>query len=110
MFTYKLYISPIDKKPYLRLIPRDDIVLSKFGNRIYTLYDIDSTIIFINKIAHIEMSFYDHTLDKKILYKVIKFYIDNNIAKYINFKYNKKDLYWRIRFKITNTSLLLELL
>lgn len=55
------------------------------------------------------MSFYDHILNKKILYKVIKFYT-NNVGKYINFKYNKKDLYWRIRFKITNTSLLLELL
>lgn len=110
MFTYKIYTSSIDKKPYLRLIPKDDVLLSRFGTQqIYAIYDIENTIIFINKTTYIEMSFYDHILNKKILYKVIKFYT-NNVGKYINFKYNKKDLYWRIRFKITNTSLLLELL
>lgn len=73
-----------------------------------SIFSIIGYLYFINNAPILKVSMYDSFLINDIGYEAIQFYI-NTFGKCTNFKFNRYDLYWNFKIKVTN-NLLLELL
>lgn len=109
LFTYKIYFSSIEKKNYLRLISTREF-RKRFGVAVDSLYDMSNTILFINEIPYLQITFHDKLVNNNIAYEVIKFYLDNDFGKFQSIIYARDQKYWTCYFKITKRELLLELI
>jgi hypothetical protein len=109
LFTYKIYFSSIEKTHYLRLISTREF-RKRFGVAVDSLYDMSNTILFINEVPLLRVSFHDKLVNNNIAYEVIKFYLSNEFGEFQSITYSNIQKYWTCYFKIIKRELLLELM